>query len=280
MGGIGFIGLSLIIANFIFSYQGFKSSIFLDKYVFEVDKILLKKDYKRLITSGFLHANWTHLIFNMISLLLFSGAVEAYLGWLPFLVIYFSSLVGGNLFALLIHKNNGDYSALGASGAIAGVMFAYIALFPNSSIGLLFFPVHVPGWLFGIFYVLFSIYGIKSKKDNIGHEAHLGGAFIGMLVALIMYPNAFTENYMTILVITIPCILFIFLVIKRPHFLLIDNYFFKTHEKKLTIDQKYNIKKSINQKEVDRILDKISEKGMAGLNKREKEILKEYSRKK
>jgi membrane associated rhomboid family serine protease len=280
MGGIGIIGLSLIVANFFFSYQGFKSSVFLDKYVFEVDKILVNKDYKRLITSGFLHVSWTHLIFNMISLLLFSGSVEAYLGWLPFLVIYFASLLGGNLFALLIHKNNGDYSAVGASGAIAGVIFASIALFPGMSVGFFIFPVHIPGWLFGILYILFSIYGIKSKRDNIGHEAHLGGAFIGMLVALIMYPAAFTENYATILVITIPCILFIFLVIKKPHFLLIDNYFFKTHEGKLTVDQKYNIQKSINQKEVDRILDKISQKGMSGLNKREKEILKEYSKKK
>lgn len=278
MGGIGFIGLSLIITNFIFSYQGFKSSLFFEKYLFEVDKVLINKDYKRIVSSGFLHVSWTHLIFNMIALLLFSGSIEAYLGWLPFLVIYFASLAGGNLFALLIHKNSGDYTAVGASGAIAGVMFASIALFPGMSVGFFFFPVSIPGWLFGLLYVLFSIYGIKSKRDNIGHEAHLGGAFIGMVTAILMYPSAVVDNYVTILLIAVPCILFIFLVIKSPHFLLIDNYFFRTHEGKLTIDQKYNIDKSINQREVDRILDKISEKGMSGLNKREKEILKQYSK--
>src|SRR5688572_16198116 len=147
MGGIGIIGLTLIVANFFFSYQGFKSSLFFEKYLFEVDKVLVNKDYKRIISSGFLHVSWTHLIFNMIALLLFSGSVEAYLGWIPFIVVYFASLIGGNLFALLIHKNNGDYSAVGASGAIAGVMFASIALFPGMSVGFFFFPVHIPGWL-------------------------------------------------------------------------------------------------------------------------------------
>lgn len=279
MGGIGIIGLTLIVANFFFSYQGFKSSLFFEKYHFEVDKILINKEYKRFVSSGFLHVSWTHLIFNMIVLLLFSGSVEDYLGWLPFTVVYFASLIGGNLFALLIHKNDGDYSAVGASGAIAGIIFASIAIFPGMDVHFFFFPVDIPGWLFGLVYVLASIYGIKSKKDNIGHEAHLGGAFIGMVTAILMYPSSIIDNYVTILIIAIPCIIFTILVIKKPQFLLIDNYFFKTHEGKLTLDQKYNIEKSINQKEVDRILDKISEKGMSGLNKREKEILKQYSKK-
>src|ERR1700704_2307861 len=119
----GIIGLVLIIANIGFSYMGFTNQTFFDGYKFEVDRILVNKDYKRLITSGFLHVSWTHLFFNMFSLYVFSGLVEITLGSLKFLFIYFASLLGGELLSLLVHKNHGDFSSVGASGAIAGVMF-------------------------------------------------------------------------------------------------------------------------------------------------------------
>src|ERR1700754_1606836 len=126
----GIIGLILIIANFAISYKGFTNEAFFDRYKFEVDKILINKDYKRLVTSGFLHVSWSHLIFNMISLYFFSG-VESYLGSGRFLIIYFSSLVGGELLSLLVHKNHGEYSSVGASGAICGIIFAAIAILPG-----------------------------------------------------------------------------------------------------------------------------------------------------
>src|SRR5215216_4521890 len=194
----GIIALLLIIANVIFSYKGFTNQSFFDGYKFEVDRILINKDYKRLITSGFLHVSWLHLIFNMLSLFVFSGLIEFYLGEMKFLVIYFVSLIGADLFSLFVHRNHGDYSSVGASGAISGIVFASIALFPGMSIGL--FIISMPAWLYGIVYIAFSIYGIRSNKNNIGHEAHLGGAIIGMLVVLIMEPAAFLENYLTILV--------------------------------------------------------------------------------
>src|SRR4051794_1159514 len=114
MTGTGFIGILLIIATVAFSYKGFTDSLFFNKYNFEVEKILIYKDYKRLLTSGFLHINWMHLIFNMLALYFFSGPVEAYLGPIQFLLIYFISLVGGNWFSLFVHKNQSDYSAVGA----------------------------------------------------------------------------------------------------------------------------------------------------------------------
>src|ERR1700704_4875072 len=119
----GIIGLVLIIANIGFSYMGFTNQTFFDGYKFEVDRILINKDYKRLITSGFLHVGWTHLVFNMFSLYAFSGIIAGYLGGVQFLVIYFASLLGGNLLSLLVHKNHGDYSAVGASGAVCGIIF-------------------------------------------------------------------------------------------------------------------------------------------------------------
>ena len=113
---IGIIGLSLIVINIAFSYKGFTNALFFDSYKFEVERILINKDYKRLISSGFLHVSWTHLIFNMLSLYAFSGLLENQIGELNFLIIYFASLITGDLFALYIHRNHGDYSSVGASG--------------------------------------------------------------------------------------------------------------------------------------------------------------------
>ena len=244
----GIVGLSLIIANVAFSYKGFKNQLFFESYLFRVDRILLNKDYKRFITSGFLHVGWTHLIFNMISLFAFSGLIEIYSGSAKFLIIYFVSLVGGNLFSLFVHRHHGDYISVGASGAICGIIFASIALFPGIGIGFFGIPFSIPGWLYGILFVLYTIYGIKSKKENIGHEAHLGGAMVGMLVALCMDPSAFEENYLTILTIAVPTIIFIYIVITRPQFLLIDNLYFRDHSDFYSIDHKYNADRNKKQK--------------------------------
>jgi hypothetical protein len=214
----------------------------------------------------------------MISLYAFSGLIESNLGGTEFLIIYFTSLAGGNLFSLYVHRNHGDYNSVGASGAVCGIIFASIALVPGMAIGFFGLPFSIPGWLYGILYVAFSIYGIRSNKDNIGHEAHLGGALIGMTVALIIEPSAFLENYLTILIIAVPTTAFIYLISTRPHILLADNFYFKTHKNHYSVDHKYNEEKRNNQKEVDKILDKITKKGMDSLSKKEKEKLKQYSK--
>ena len=278
MSGTGIISLLLLILNVIISVRGFNNPAFFDRYKFEVDRILVNKEYIRLISSGFLHVNWLHLIFNTIALGAFSGMVEGYLGSLEFLLVYFASLIGGDLLCLFIHRNHGDYSAVGASGAICGVIFASIAIFPGMSVGLFFLPISLPGWLFGLVFVLFSIYGIKSSKDNIGHDAHLGGALVGMLVGILFDPGALTRNWLTIAVILVPTLIFIYLILTRPHILLIDNYFFKQHPKYYNIDHKYNADKVSKQQEIDRILEKIGKSGMKSLSKKEKDALDDYSK--
>ncbi len=278
MTDIGLFGLLLIILNVGFSYKGFTDSRFFYRYKFEVDSILLKKQYFRLISSGFLHVSWTHLIFNMASFYAFSESLLIELGGFYFLLIYFASLVGGNLFALFIHKNHGDYSAVGASGAISGLIFAAIALFPGMRIGFMFIPILISSWLYGLLFLLISIYGIKSKRDNIGHEAHLGGALVGLITAIMIRPSALSQNLITISLFTIPTIAFIFLIILKPQILLIDNFFFKSKQNYFDIDHKYNEIKANKQKEIDNILDKISQKGLESLSEKEKLKLKEFSK--
>jgi len=268
----------LIILNILVSYKGLTNSLFFESFEFQVDRILVNKDYRRLVTSGFLHVSWTHLLFNMFSLYFFSGQVEYGLGALGFLLIYFASLIGGNLLTLFIHRNHGDYSAVGASGAVNGVMFASVALYPDARIGIFLLPA-IPAWIYALLYVLISIYGIRSRKTNIGHDAHLGGALVGMILALIMHPSALSENFGKILIILVPSVVFLCLIITRPQILFVDNLFYKNHHDFYNIDHRYNADRADQQQEVDRILEKISKKGMGSLNKQEKKTLEAYSKK-
>ena len=271
-------GYLIIILNVLVSYLGISSRSFFDRYKLNVDEILLRKDYKRLITSGFLHVNWMHLFFNMLALYFFMGNIENSLGEFRFLIIYFSSLAGGSLLALFIHRNHGDYSCVGASGAACGLIFATIALYPGFHIGLFFLPISIPGWLFGILFVLITINAIRYKANNVGNEAHLGGALLGMTVALLMEPVAFTENYPAILLIVVPVLLFLFLVITKPHFLIVENLFPSKDKDFYSIDQKYNLDRSKRQQELDSILDKINRRGIKSLTREEKNKLDEYSK--
>jgi membrane associated rhomboid family serine protease len=275
----GLIILLLIAANIFVSYKGFTNRSFYDGYMFEVDRILVNRDYKRLVTSGFLHVSWTHLLFNMFSLYAFSGMVALVLGGLNFLIIYFASLIGGGLLSLFIHRHHGDYSSVGASGAVCGVIFASVALFPGMSIPLFPLPISLPGWMYALLYVGISIYGIRSRKNNIGHDAHLGGALVGMILAIAMRPSAFLANYPVILIILLPCVVFIYLIITRPEMLFVDNLFYKTHKDFYNIDHQYNAKRADQQQEVDRILDKISRSGMGSLSRKERDTLEDYSKK-
>jgi membrane associated rhomboid family serine protease len=275
--GIGTMTFLIVLANFIISFNGFNDRRFYNRLVFQVEKILAYKDYKRIVTSGFLHVNWWHLLFNMFTLYAFGGTLESSLGALQFVLIYFLSLIGGNLLSLFIHRQHGGYRSVGASGAIAGVIFAAIALFPGLNLSFFGIPLPIPAWLFGLVYILISIYGIRSRKDNVGHDAHLGGALLGMAVAILFHPQVLAQNYLAILIITLPALIFLYVIITRPHFLLVDNYFFRNQEDFYSIDHRYNQERANKQKEIDRILEKIHKKGIKSLTRQERELLKRQS---
>ena len=272
MGISGIVSIIIIAATCFISYKGFNDTNFYAKFEFEVEKILLYRDYKRLVTSGFLHVNWQHLIFNMISLFFFSFTLENHFGPFKFILLYFASEVGGNLVALLIHRKNPSYASVGSSGAINGLIFATIAIFPGMSIFFL------PGWVFGLIFIFFSIYAIRSGRDNIGHESHLGGALVGMLVALALEPSALITNTIPIVLMFLPTVAFMIIITTRPQLLFVDNYWFR-HKYNYTVDDRYNSKKRNSEQEVDRILDKINQQGINSLSRKERASLEEYSRK-
>jgi membrane associated rhomboid family serine protease len=271
------ISILIIIATVLVSWKGLKEHSFYERYKFNTEKVLVFREYHRVFTAGFLHVNWPHLIFNMLSLLFFSQSFELYLGTLQFLLIYFTSLIGGNLLALFIHRNHSDYSAAGASGAVAGIIFAAIAAVKDIRIGLFLLPP-IPGWIYGLIFILISIVGIRSNADNVGHDSHLGGALVGMMIAIAFNPASLSNNLTVILVVSVPAIVFIYLIATRPHLLVTDQLFPQKNKKYFSVDHKYNAEKIDIQKEVDRILEKISRKGMSSLTKKEKATLQQHSK--
>jgi membrane associated rhomboid family serine protease len=264
-------------ANCIVSYQGFRSKDFLETYKFEVEKIRVYKQYRRLVTSAFLHVNWLHLLLNMFTLYFFGAAIIDVLGMVPFFIIYFASLVGGNLFALAVHKHQSLYSSVGASGATNGIVFACIALFPQLAIGLFFIPLSIPLWVYGLLYMAYSIYGVRSKKNNIGHDAHLAGALTGLLLAILFKPASLYNNYLYILLLGVPAIVFIYIIVTRPHLLLVDNAFGRKGQNQYDIDHRYNRQRATRQQELDELLDKINRRGIGSLSAKEKQRLEELS---
>ena len=269
------IGLIIIIFTCLTSYKGLVDPRFYNQYVFQVDKILIEKEYGRMVTSGFLHANWIHLAFNMSTLYAFSASLEMTLGIQNYAIIYFSSLIGGSLLSLYIHRNHGDYTAIGASGAVCGVIFASIALYPEVEIGT--FGLYFPSWLYALLFISISIFGIKSQATNIGHDAHLGGALVGLLTAVALRPETFQYNYWIILLIALPTIAFIAFLVRRPEILLVDNVFSKKQGFE-TFEDRQNATKLTKAQEIDKILDKIRDKGVDSLTSKEKDTLDKFSK--
>lgn len=263
----------LLVANVLTSYWGFRNRPFFDTYKFWVDGILIQKQYVRLAASGFLHAGWMHLAFNMIALDSFGNGLAWRTSELQMLLVYAVSLLGGSLLALFLHRNHGDYTAIGASGAVSGLVFACIALDPRMEVGILFLP-GMPGWLFGILYVLYSLYGIRSQSDNIGHEAHLGGALAGLVTVVALNPWAWEYNRWAILGMVIPAAAFLVLIVKKPSILILGSTKPRKQKKFYTVDDRYNTRKVEQQREMDRILEKIQKKGMDSLTDEERAFLR------
>lgn len=195
----------LIGANALVSYKGFNDISFFRKYEFHIGSIRAGEQY-RMFTSAFLHADVMHLVFNMLTLYFFAPVVIVYMGVLPFLLVYFASLFCGSLLTLYFHKNDYSYRAIGASGAVTGVLYSSILLVPDMTIGLFFF-LPLPAYIFGIGYLLFSIYGMRAKNDNIGHTAHFGGAIGGYLITLTRMPEMIQDNTLMVILLLVPIIL-------------------------------------------------------------------------
>ncbi|MFT5725547.1 MAG: membrane associated rhomboid family serine protease [Bacteroidia bacterium] len=272
------IVLIIIAINVIFSWKGFQDFVFFQRHKFDIDGIIVRKQYSRLITSGFLHADYTHLIFNMFTFYMFGDALSVIMPVSSFLLIYLGSLIGGNLLALYVHRNHGDYSAIGASGAVSGIIYATIIIYPN----ILIYGF-IPGWVFGIVYILYTIFGIKKQTGNIGHDAHLGGAVTGLLLTILVFSNNSNHpiNYYIVAAMFIPTLAFLYLIIYHPEWMIsgkIDwsnNPLSNLKKKPKDINQRRTY---INREaELNQLLDKVNRIGLENLTDAEKRRLDQLS---
>ncbi len=206
MGGINIVIWIIIGANIAASLKGFKDYSFFEKYKFNIGGIR-RGEQIRMLSSGFLHADTGHLFFNMLTLYFFAPVVFGFLGAYKFLIVYFGSLLVGSLFSLYFHKDEYHYSAVGASGAVSGIIYAAILFRPDMDLYLMFIPIPIPAYIFGIGYLLYSIFGMKNRIGNIGHDAHFGGAVGGYGITLLLAPWLFQQNILMIGLLAIPIII-------------------------------------------------------------------------
>jgi membrane associated rhomboid family serine protease len=265
----------IILGTCVFSYLGFKSSAVEEKYIFNPESILAWKEYYRLGTSGFLHSGWNHLILNMLSLYWFGGPIESEFGKANFLLVYFGAIIGGNLLSLYVHRHH-DYRAYGASGGVCGLIFANILMFPGRSFPIYPLPIWVPGWLYGIGFMILSFYAMKANnRGNIGHDAHLGGAIVGFLIATALHPEFVKYEPWVFAGILFTSVLMLIYLWINPMFLPTFAFFSKgirtrTPSPTRSKHQPENL-------QIDSILDKIANKGMDSLTSEEKRALSEVS---
>ena len=203
---LSIVTIVVIAANVVISLKGFDDRSFFERYKFNVGSIR-RGEQIRMFSSGFLHANTTHLFMNMFTLYFFADTVVNGLSNIYFVIIYIASLIFGNLLSLYFHKDEYWYSAIGASGAVTGILYSAILLRPDMSLYMFFVPIPIPGYIFGIGYLLYSIYGMKNRIGNIGHDAHFGGAIGGYLITLILKPSLLETNLGYVALLAIPIII-------------------------------------------------------------------------
>jgi membrane associated rhomboid family serine protease len=197
--------LALIGITVLISYKGIQDRLFFTKNEFHIGSIQSGEQF-RMFSSGFLHVDFQHLFFNMFTLYLFAPYVVYHFSNSFFFLLYFGSLLAGSLLTLYFHKTEYHYRAVGASGAVTGIIYSAILIEPH-----MYMYGFIPGYVFGFLYLLASLYGMKTKRDNIGHVAHFGGAIGGFVITLIREPQIFAEQTVTVVALLVPIVVLFFL---------------------------------------------------------------------
>jgi membrane associated rhomboid family serine protease len=185
--------LIILVLTVVISVIGLFSRTVIERGVLRPYAIAHGSQYATLLSSGFVHADVGHLVFNLITYYSFAFPLERAIGDLPFEVLYFGGLLVSNIGTCIKHRNEPNYASLGASGAILAVLFASIVYFPRQRLVILPFPVPIPAPLFAVAYLAFSYYSSGRSRDRINHDAHIFGALSGLAFALVTAPDRFRD---------------------------------------------------------------------------------------
>ncbi len=187
---------ALIVANVAASlYALYGDRAFFSQFAFEVDAVVRRQQTYRVITSSFLHGDLFHLFFNMLTLFFFGPKVEAILGKLGFLVVYFGAIIASGVVTAIVQKRVPNYRSVGASDAVSGVLLSFCVFFPLEPIYIMFIPVGIPAILYGVLFMIISARMMGNPGNRIAHEGHLGGALAGVALTLLMRPDALTQLF-------------------------------------------------------------------------------------
>lgn len=186
----------IIAVTVVASFYAFNNQSVLYRLTMNPYQINRSNHFYRFITSGFIHNDHMHLLWNMLSLYFFGIAVEQIFdvvfeekGKIYFILLYVMAIVISDLPSYLKHRDDPRYNSLGASGGVAAIIFAFIIFQPLADI-CLYFAICLPGFLLGTAYVIFSWYQGRKSNDNINHDAHLYGALFGLLFCIVLYPRS------------------------------------------------------------------------------------------
>ena len=265
----------------IVTYLAFRDPGLRDRLLFRPEAILAHKEWHRLLGSALIHLDLQHVCINLVSLYLFGRILEGNWGALLFLGTYIGAVLGGSLLSLFIHRHH-DYAALGASGGVCGVIFATIFLVPGTGVGMFFIPIYVPGPVFAFGYLVWTYFALRRSIGNIGHDAHFGGAIAGLLIALAIEPRCCLDSPLLFGATFLFAALALCVLARNPLGIPGTLFAFGRTEPRPNLRyQRYDENRERRQREADtdRILDKVSARGLDSLTPRERSILEAASAK-
>jgi membrane associated rhomboid family serine protease len=264
--------LLLIILGFT-TWQGLNQPGVMEKYLFSTDAIRFHRQWIRLVSPAFLHSSWGHFGGNAITLYFFGRFLENREGPGILLGIFFLSVAGGHLLCLWLHKEGGDYRAIGASGGALGVLFATILLSPGMRMILFPLPIPIPGWLYALGFLFYTLSSLRGGS-GVSHEAHLGGMLSGVAVTLLYYPWVFRTSPFLVTVILLTSAGGLWYFHQNPG--RVPGFF--RFQVKSAVAQHQQRKRREESGQVDALLDKVSQHGLHSLSKRERKLLEEASK--
>ena len=262
------------------TWRGFARITFLDRLIFEPVRILRDRERYRLVTAGFLHGDWPHFFFNMYSLYAFGSTLESTFGAPTFLLIYFAGIVGGNLLSLYLHRHH-DYRALGASGGVCGIIFAAIFLLPGMRISLFLLPIGIPAAVYAILFIVISFVGMRNQTSRIGHDAHLGGALVSLLVATLLRPVILAQQPGLYLAVVLLTGLLLVYAYHYPAYLQVHPLHSRAHWQQVVRDlrgRRQQARRRADAQTVDELLDKVSRHGLHSLTAGERRRLQDIAK--
>ncbi|MBP9023445.1 MAG: rhomboid family intramembrane serine protease [Spirochaetes bacterium] len=196
------VPLSILAVTVVMSIIAFKHKHLMQQWLLTPYNISRSGSYRTFITSGFIHADYQHLFFNMFTFYFFAFPLEEIMGPAKFTILYFASMIIANIPTYLKNKENPRYASLGASGAVSGVVFGYILYEPLSRIYIMFIPLGIPAFIYAFLYLAYCVHAARRQADNINHSAHFWGSLTGFIITVAFNPdviNRFIERIQSFL---------------------------------------------------------------------------------